>query len=244
MNFNDPEEMIRANGAAEAAEQERLRQDIVDYQRMLGEMKDLYLKNNELVTQMQDAVRQFTGELPSPDQIEAALAESEKEAADIAHSETTNEGARIVEEKLKVMEEKAAAGENGGGDSVLAAIDAAQQALTELMNTAGEHSHRDSVRVYRNVQASLVSELESQTKTLSASMYALREGQTAIEEELRAVREAAEKTSETVSGRRGGLRTRTTAPQIITLILVILVFVMVAGSTFGFAEPLLRMLGL
>ncbi|WP_130837436.1 hypothetical protein [Lachnoclostridium sp. Marseille-P6806] len=246
MNFDNPEEMIRANGAAEAAEQERLRRDIVDYQRMLGEMKDLYLKNNELVTQMQDTMRQFTGELPSPAQIEAALAESEKEAADMAESDGMNEGARIVNEKLNEIEAKRSGSpaESNGGE-ILAAIEKTEQTLEELLHASEELSHKDSVRVYRNVQASLIEELEKQTKTLSASIYALREGQTTVEAELRAAREAAEAAAEACSGRSGvRFPVRNTVIGVLTFVLALITCVFSVGGAFGLTEQVLRMMGL
>ena len=53
VDFSNPDEMIRANGAAEAAQTDRLKAEVEDYTRILGELRQLYDKNNELIQKLQ-----------------------------------------------------------------------------------------------------------------------------------------------------------------------------------------------
>ena len=53
MDLNNPDELIRANGAAEAAHTNRLREEVSDYTQMIEQLRDLYDRNNELVQKLQ-----------------------------------------------------------------------------------------------------------------------------------------------------------------------------------------------
>ena len=47
VDLTNPDEMIRANGAAEAAQTDRLKAEVEDYTQVLAELRELYEKNNE-----------------------------------------------------------------------------------------------------------------------------------------------------------------------------------------------------
>ena len=53
MDLNNPDEMIRANGAAEAARTNRLREEVSDYTQVIEQLRELYDRNNELVQKLQ-----------------------------------------------------------------------------------------------------------------------------------------------------------------------------------------------
>ena len=53
VDLNNPDEMIRANGAAEAAQTDRLKAEVEDYAQVVSELRELYEKNNELVQKLQ-----------------------------------------------------------------------------------------------------------------------------------------------------------------------------------------------
>ena len=63
VDFSNPDEMIRANGAAEAAQTDRLKAEVEDYTRILGELRQLYDKNNELIQKLQFLNRNTTEEI-------------------------------------------------------------------------------------------------------------------------------------------------------------------------------------
>ena len=60
VDFSNPDEMIRANGAAEAAQTDRLKAEVEDYTKILAELRQLYEKNNELVQKLQFLNRNTT----------------------------------------------------------------------------------------------------------------------------------------------------------------------------------------
>ena len=60
VDLTNPDEMIRANGAAEAAQTDRLKAEVEDYTQVLAELRELYEKNNELVQKLQFMNRNTT----------------------------------------------------------------------------------------------------------------------------------------------------------------------------------------
>ena len=63
MDLNNPDEMIRANGAAEAARTNRLREEVSDYTQVIEQLRELYDRNNELVQKLQFMNRSQTDEI-------------------------------------------------------------------------------------------------------------------------------------------------------------------------------------
>ena len=63
MELNNPDELIRANGAAEAAQTDRLREEVSDYTQVIEQLRDLYDRNNELVQKLQFMNRSQTDEI-------------------------------------------------------------------------------------------------------------------------------------------------------------------------------------
>ena len=63
MDLNNPDELIRANGAAEAARTDRLREEVSDYTQVIEQLRDLYDRNNELVQKLQFMNRSQTDEI-------------------------------------------------------------------------------------------------------------------------------------------------------------------------------------
>ncbi len=56
------------------------------------------------------------------------------------------------------------------GRAILEAINQTKQELSDQLKASDEATYRDGVRVYRNVQAALISELDKQTKDLDAAL--------------------------------------------------------------------------
>ena len=121
VDLTNPDEMIRANGAAEAAQTDRLKAEVEDYTQVLAELRELYEKNNELVQKLQFMNR------------------------------NTTEGIRtLIEDNNRQRE--------SSGET------------RDLFQEANDFNHRDNVRVYRNVQASMIAELTDQTKELNEKL--------------------------------------------------------------------------
>ena len=108
----DAEEMILANGAAEAREADALREQVKAYSAQIEELKELYEKNSALV------------------------------------------------EKLTKMDLP------GLESSVLSAIEESRGQIADMLQKSDEFSHRENVRVYRNIQASTDQLLRKQSEEL------------------------------------------------------------------------------
>ena len=138
------DEMIRANGAAEAAQTERLKSEIDEYSQQLEELTALYQKNNVLVDRLQKM------NLTAADSMRTML----------------QENAERREEKNETDPAATAREQEAFRQALAASIDDSQKKIEELLQQSDQLAHRENVRVYRNVQASMIAELEKQTQQL------------------------------------------------------------------------------
>ena len=76
VDLMSPDEMIRANGAAEAAQTDRLKAEVEDYAQILEEIRELYNKNNELVQKLQFMNRS------SADNVKSLLEENNRQISE------------------------------------------------------------------------------------------------------------------------------------------------------------------
>lgn len=152
------QEMIRANAQAEAQELERLRQQVKAYDECMQEMRKLNLKNIEAVEQVKALAGQSEAMLKQMPQTDTQANEEKLEACrKLAEDckkllEENTEGAAALWEKMQKQQEVLEAN-----------AQKIQDALEEFM-------HKESVKVYRNVQASLQDELKEQTKELTEKL--------------------------------------------------------------------------
>ncbi len=141
------DEMIRANGAAEAAQTERLKNEIDEYSQQLEELTALYQKNNVLVDRLQKI------NLTAADSMRTILQEN------VARREEKGE----IDPEISAKEQEALR------EALAASIDDSQKKIEELLQQSDKLAHRENVRVYRNVQASMIAELDKQTQQLHAA---------------------------------------------------------------------------
>ncbi len=138
------DEMIRANGAAEAAQTERLKSEIDEYSQQLEELTALYQKNNVLVDRLQRM------NLTAADSVRTIL----------------QENAERREEKSEIDPAASAREQEALRQALASSVDDSQKRIEELLQQSDQLAHRENVRVYRNVQASMIAELEKQTQQL------------------------------------------------------------------------------
>lgn len=163
VDLSNPDEMIRANGAAEAAQTDRLRAEVEDYGRILSELRQLYDRNNELVQKLQFMNRSTTEEF-------------RKMLSD------NNQQISGKLEELQAWDHEAFAQEMRGSlsdskDQILDSIRSSSDRSQELMQASDEFSHKENVRVYRNVQASMITELSKQTEELNRKLAEIQSEQ-------------------------------------------------------------------
>jgi len=159
------QDMIRANQAADAAELQNLetqmalfKEQMVKYDDCLQEMRKLNLKNIESaqgVAQLADEAGERLGKTVG--EIESASVSKIKQTSDVS-IEGIN---KTVEESLaKIAEIK----ENADNlEAITETMTEMQGKLEASFKSMEDFLHTDNVKVYRNVQAAMIEELEKQT---------------------------------------------------------------------------------
>lgn len=150
------QEAIRANSAADAAQMEKLQAQVEEYDACMKEMRKLNLKNIE----NEQKIKELLGN--SIEQLNKLFDENslrlkmltEECIAKIQAAKGEEEKKADAEESLMEIKETAAAN---------------MAKLEELFKESDDFVHKENVKVYRNVQAVVVEELEKQTKALMDS---------------------------------------------------------------------------
>ena len=147
------QEIIKANSQAEAAEMKKLQLQVSEYEKILQEMRKLNYKNSELSEKIDGLVGDNAGKLKGLQENEQKLLNTLQNIA--------NEYTRLQKEALEKEEEKKAA---LAEEAEKTRLD--KEMLEELFNHSDEFTHRENVKVYRNVQAVVIDELKKQTESL------------------------------------------------------------------------------
>ena len=170
------QDMIRANAAADAAELETLetqmamfKEQMAKYDDCLQEMRKLNLKNIESAQGVRHLADQANEKLgKTVEEMEAASVSKIQEASDlsIAGIQQTSDASiaginQTVEESLaKIAEIK----ENTANlEAITETMTGVQEKLEQSFKGLEDFLHTDNVKVYRNVQAAMIEELEKQT---------------------------------------------------------------------------------
>ena len=161
MDLNNPDELIRANGAAEAARTDRLREEVSDYTQVIEQLRDLYDRNNELVQKLQFMNRSQT------DEIRRLLQEN--------NDRISEKLSAMQDWDTQALQEGISAAVSGSQEKVLSALQKTQDHAAMLQQQSDDFNHKENVRVYRNIQASMIAELGKQTQELRAQIDALQE---------------------------------------------------------------------
>lgn len=164
MDLNNPDELIRANGAAEAAHTNRLREEVSDYTQMIEQLRDLYDRNNELVQKLQFMNRS------QADEMRLLLQEN--------NDRISEKLASLQGPDTQALQDSVTAAVNSSGDAVRDALAEGlrqtQDHAAQLSQQSDDFNHKENVRVYRNIQASMISELGKQTSELKEQIDALQ----------------------------------------------------------------------
>jgi len=162
------QEIIRANAAADAAELENLEKQLTlfkeqmeKYDECLQEMRKLNLKNIESAQGVQSLADKANEKLgQTVGEVEAASVSRIKQTSDLSIAginQTLNESLAKIAEIKENSEQFERITENMSGLS---------DKQEELFRHLEDFLHTDNVKIYRNVQAAVVEELEKQTTEL------------------------------------------------------------------------------
>jgi len=155
------DKIIRANSQAEKLELERLRDETRAYDELLQEIRRLNLKNVETADQLQ-ALSGQVSELASA----SLTAIAEKNRSQEEQGKQTDAFAREVrdaygETQALCREIKETLAE------LQSTVAQNQEKIAQTQSSLEEYTHRESVKVYRNVQAVLDDGLKNQKKELN-----------------------------------------------------------------------------
>lgn len=137
------QEIIRANSAAEAAEFEKLQMKMSEYDACMQEIRKLNLRNSENELKIQEYLDQNKIEM------QRLLEDC------IERIQTLEVSGGSTEEIEKTIEEMTAHLTNN------------TQRLDELFRQSNEFAHKENVKVYRNVQAVVIEEMEKLSKNVA-----------------------------------------------------------------------------
>ncbi len=173
--------MIDANAAADAANMEKLKRQVNEYELLLQEMRKVNLKTAENAGQMSKAIQAGIEKIEAFQADNAAHAGQEKILSEIKGQ------LEILLTEVKLQNETLSAEIKKQNETLSAGIKEQQETLSgemkeqmeaflpELKKKVEEASkqsedffHKESVKVYRNVQAAMTEELNKQTEALTA----------------------------------------------------------------------------
>lgn len=159
VSIDAADDMIHANEEAQAIEVDALKDTVKAYQEQIEELRDICDRNSHLVQEiskmnvettkgMQDVIK-ASKDLHSP-------SSHTLDEDDLARIETAL-GEKLVETETKLLE----------------SIQQSEQKIESLLQQSDDFSHKENVRVYRNVQAATEQLLEKQTTELKDKMDTL-----------------------------------------------------------------------
>ena len=162
------QEMIRANAAAGAAEVENMEKQLTvfkeqmeKYDDCLQEMRKLNLKNIESAQGVQSLAEKAGEKLDQAvGEVEAASVSRIKETSDISIAGINQ---TLSESLAKIAEIKES---SDNLEQITEKMSGLQEKQQELFQNLEDFLHTDNVKVYRNVQAAMIEELEKQTAEL------------------------------------------------------------------------------
>ena len=164
-----PQEMIRANAAADAAEIESLEKQLTlfkeqmeKYDDCLQEMRQVNLKNIETAQELADKMGQHLGKTAG--EVEAASVSKIKETSDLSMAGIQ----KAIDESLAKIAEIKEHADNT--QQIAEMVNELQNKTENVIKNLEDFLHTDNVKVYRNVQASMVEELDRRTGELKEEL--------------------------------------------------------------------------
>ncbi len=160
----NPQDMIQANSAAEAAEMEQLRKQMEEYDTLLQDMRKVNLKAAENMEQMQQLLQTSLDKIENVKDNETPIPEMKRKLEELVAQSNDAQTQRDelmaeIDRKMEAMSAKLLEQVDGLAPKVKEQID-------ESFNRSDDFAHRENVKVYRNVQACVTEELDKRTDIL------------------------------------------------------------------------------
>ena len=198
------QEMIRANAAAEAKENERLHKEVEVYKQCLEKMREISQQNvtmgddvSELVRASMDKIAQIQAESGKSEDVLVAMQDNSN-----AVMSSVKSSSDAVMSSVKSSSDVVVAAVKANSDSVMNAISGSSDKIMEMLGAGNdefkaaliselvaemkkelkvqeENVHKECVKVYRNVQAVVTDENDKQTKLIIDNQSKMKKKATA-----------------------------------------------------------------
>jgi archaellum component FlaC len=164
------QDLIRANSAADAAELENLESQVAvfkeqmeKYDDCMQEMRQLNLKNMESAQDVQNLTSQVAQDVQN---LTSQAGEKLEKTLDEMGSASIAGIHQTVEQSLAKIAEIQDNSDKDSLDKMNQAVSGLTEKQDEAFKSLEDFLHTDNVKVYRNVQAAMIEELEKQTNEL------------------------------------------------------------------------------
>lgn len=147
------QEVIRANAAADAAQMEKLESQVAEYDACMKEMRRLNLKNVENEQKLKELLEE--GSTRIQELADECILKIQGTQSEVQINREKEEEVRNLLEELKTLY----------SDNTTK--------IEDLFRESDDFVHKENVKVYRNVQAVMVEELEKQTQDIINNVRAL-----------------------------------------------------------------------
>lgn len=161
------QEMILANMTAEAAKMEEMQNQMKAYDDLMQEIRQVNLKTAENLSDVQNTLKEYMTKLEAlqqdngrDEETKQALAQIKGLLEDNSQDEETKRALEHIRELLE---------DNSKDEETQQALTQLREVLDEKFRQADDFLHKENVKVYRNVQAAVVEELNKQTEELKKS---------------------------------------------------------------------------
>lgn len=202
------QEMIRANSAAEAAENAKLKQEVEAYRECLQEMREICLQNastgdevSELVRASMDKISEIQAESGKTEEVLLAMQNSSNEVMSAVQNNSDNVMSAMRNNSDAVLRAMQSSSDTmmsmmqntlqTNSDAMLSEVRTVNDELKNSMKdellaeikrelkNQEENVHKECVKVYRNVQAVITEENEKQTNAIIENQTKIKKRATA-----------------------------------------------------------------
>lgn len=168
------QDMIKANSQAEAAEMERLKKQMEQYENCLNEMQELNRRNveamgriSDMVDSMDESGRMLDNRIVSMSQLEDP---SQKINELVETGLTKFNELEVNSRSTEELEGKMVEQFRANIEAMKTILEGQQAMLDGKLKKMEEYVHRESVKVYRNVQAVVNEETEKQVSQVASEI--------------------------------------------------------------------------
>ena len=181
------QEMILANMTAEAAKMEEMQNQMKAYDDLMQEIRQVNLKTAENLSDVQNTLKEYMTKLEALQQdnsrdeetkqvltqIKGLLEDNSKDEETkqvlVQIRELLEDNSKDEETKRVLVQIRELLEDNSKDEEMKQALVQLREVLDEKFRQADDFLHKENVKVYRNVQAAVVEELNKQTEELKKS---------------------------------------------------------------------------